>query len=87
MTPRNPLPQQALLDYWRAQLTEAKEKYSLAADQYRTASRDFRDRALLTPDGGLNLNTCLQAENKARDEYMRVLHIFTALVMTGKVPE
>ena len=77
---------QALLDFWHGQLTEAREKYSLTATRCKTVSRDFIEGALPTPDGGANMVAALKAEARARNEYMRILRIFTDLVVGGKRP-
>ena len=39
------------------------------------------------PDGRLALNLALQEESAARTEYMRVLRIFTRLILQGTPPE
>jgi hypothetical protein len=80
---------QHLLDLWRGRLLEARKTFELAVTETKTADMDFTAGTLPTPDGGVNLVGRLRAETRARDEYMRVLQIFTDLVVSGsgKKPE
>ena len=76
-----------LQSLWQARLKDAKVQYSVAADRFKTASMEFGNRTLPTPDGGANLLSAIRAESTARHEYLRVLRIFTAVVVSGKRPE
>jgi len=78
---------QDLEKLWHDRLVEARKKYDVAVTETRTASDDFRTQQLPTPDGGGNLAGALKAEGRARDEYMRVLRIFSDLVLQGERPE
>ena len=72
---------------WQARLKDAKVQHSLAADRFKTAGMEFANRTPPTPDGGANLVFAIRAESTARREYMRVLRIFTDLVVSGTRPE
>jgi hypothetical protein len=72
---------------WHDRLIEARRKYDLAVAETRLAGEDFRTRQLPTPDGGANLVGALKAESQVRDEYMRVLRIFSDLVLQGERPK
>jgi len=76
---------QRLEELWRFRLVEARIKHEKAVAGSRAASRDFEARQPPPSDG--NLTRALMAERAARDEYMRVLRIFTDLMVTGKRPE
>jgi len=82
-----PNERQRVEDLWRIRLDEAHKNYNLAVAEARTAGADFHSRQLPTPDGSANLVNALRTERVARDEYMRVLRIFTDLVAHGKRPE
>jgi hypothetical protein len=74
-------------EQWRVRLADARGAYESAVAQFRSASEDFRSRTLPTPDGGLGVHLAIAAETNARKEYMRVLRVFTDLVLYGTHPE
>jgi hypothetical protein len=74
-------------ELWRGRLAAAKASYESAVTRFRTASEDFRSRHTPSPDGGFNVHLAIAAESSARKEYMRVLRLFTDLVLYGKIPE
>ena len=74
------------MDFWRGRLNEAKEKYTLAAIHCKDAGQDLVDGALPTPDGGVNYRYALRSESTARREYLRILRIYTDLVVDSKRP-
>jgi hypothetical protein len=78
---------QRIADLWRGRLLAARNKYALAVAESQIASPDFMAGTLPIPDGGANRAYALRAEASARDEYMRVLQVFTDLVLRGKRPE
>ncbi|HEV3199871.1 MAG TPA: hypothetical protein VGZ73_18335 [Bryobacteraceae bacterium] len=55
--------------------------------QFRTASEEFRTHHVPSPDGGFSVHLAIAAESTARKEYMRVLRLFTDLVLYGKIPD
>jgi len=78
---------QRIADLWRGRLLDARKKYELAATEAKTAGTDFTQGTLPTPDGNQHMVNTLRAETSARKEYMRVLQIFTDLVVSGKRPD
>jgi hypothetical protein len=78
---------QRIADLWRGRLLDARKKYELAVTVTKNAGTDFTAGTLPIPDGGANLVGSLRAETRACKEYLRVLQIFTELVVSGKRPE
>src|SRR5579864_1780822 len=74
-------------DLWRGRLAAARLTYETAVTRFRTASEDFRSNHTPSPDGGFSVHLAIAAESNARKEYMRVLRLFTDLVLYGKIPE
>jgi hypothetical protein len=76
---------QVLADRWR-------ERVSVAFSQYKTAMKAARAAKDLisdapAPDGLFAFRNATRAETAARNEYMRVLTIYTNLVIHGKIPD
>ena len=76
-----------LEDRWRARLSDAKRGHDVASAQFRAAAAQHRALGLISSDGNLALHQALVAEAKARQEYIRILRIFTDLVVHGRVPD
>jgi hypothetical protein len=74
-------------ELWRGRLAAAKAGYETAVARFRTASEDFRSNHTPSPDGGFSVHLAIAAESSARKEYMRVLRMFTDLVLYGKIPD
>jgi len=74
-------------ELWRGRLAAAKAHYETAVARFRTASEDFRTHQAPSPDGGFGVHVAIAAESSARKEYMRVLRLFTDLVLYGRIPE
>jgi len=77
---------QRIVELWRGRLLAARAQYDLAVTEAKTAGRDFIKGTLPTPDGGTSMGAALKAETRARNEYMRILRIFTDMVVDGKRP-
>jgi hypothetical protein len=80
------LSRRVLEDLWRLRLEDARERLDLA----RTYSAEVRqifppDQAKAEGDFALQRAPC--AENAALAHYVRVLRIFTDLVVDGTVPD
>ena len=71
-----------LQELWHGRLLAARRRYDDAVAMYQAAAAE-------TQNGGrpAALNSALTAEKKARDEYMRMLQIFSNLMLHGDVPE
>jgi hypothetical protein len=78
---------QRIADLWRGRLLEARKKYDLSVTEVKTAGTDFTAGTLPAPDGSQHMVNSLRAETIARKEYLRILQIFTDLVVSGKSPE
>jgi len=81
-----PLSFHELAVLWRNRVTLARQDYDSAADHASVASKEFLQGHRPTPDGGLHFRQLILAECSAREEYMRVLRIFTNLIVSGKEP-
>lgn len=71
---------------WRDRLKTAKERYDAAAATSQAAIKTFQEQALPPPDGGANLISALKAERISRSEYLRILRLYTDLLLSGKTP-
>jgi len=72
----------ALEEMWRERLHEAEDRFHTASEQYRQVQQQLQTAS------GPNraLQEALRLENEARLEYMRVLQIFSRLVLRGVQP-
>ena len=73
-------------DDWRERVLLAREKYELAVGQCREIVKEQQKWPLPAPDGSAAVKKALQHESLAREEYMRVLRIFTDLMLRRKLP-
>jgi hypothetical protein len=78
---------QEVEEYWRDRLKSARQKYELAVAQQHKALEQQKRWPLPAPDGSGAVRSALIQESAARNEYMRILKIFTDLTIYGKVPE
>lgn len=81
-------------DIWRERLEDSKERYDAASARCRevlaehNASRSASfPKFTPTPDGTFAIAQALKTESAARQEYVKVLHIFTHLVIHGDLPQ
>jgi transketolase len=72
---------------WRSRLQVAQQQYYQASAKYRQVVEEHIQRLTPTPDGAFAVSQAAKAEVAARREYMRVLEIFSPLVVHGKMPE
>lgn len=77
---------QALEEVWRDRLHEAEERFQKASEQYRRLQQQLQTGPVRQPVSNRELQEALRLENEARLEYMRVLQIFTRLVLRGVQP-
>lgn len=77
---------QALEEMWRDRLHEAEERFRNASEQYRRLQQQLQTGSLRPSVSKRELQEALRAENETRFEYMRVLQIFTRLVLRGVQP-
>ncbi len=74
-----------LEEKWKARVTLSRQRfdlYSVNVKEIRELSADIP-----APDGGFGLARAMRAESAALGEYVRVLRIYSDLVVYGKVPE
>ena len=74
-------------EIWREKLRQAEIRYQLASAQIRQLQAEHGNGSIPSPDGDLVLRKALRSENAARAEYMRVLRVFTRLIIYGERPE
>jgi hypothetical protein len=80
-----PQSKRELEDFWRERLREARLKYEEASKAFKaTWGEHFEKR--LTADPTIAILRARDIEVQALSEYMRVLKIFTDLVVHGKLP-
>ena len=73
-------------EIWRDKLRQADIRYQLASVQYRQSQAEFLNGSV-SPDGECALRKALRAENEARADYIRVLRLFTQLILHGERPD
>jgi hypothetical protein len=77
----------ALEDLWRSRLTDAQIRHDFARNHREEVARDLLVGHIPDGNGAFAYREALLAEKMALVEYQRVLDIFTALVVGGKIPE
>lgn len=81
-----PFPKHEQEDLWRGKLRLARERYEEAAKAFRTTwAEHFEPRP--TTDSTFAIQHARKLESQALAEYMRVLKIFTDLLLHGKIPQ
>lgn len=70
----------------RNRLKQARADYDLAAAHLNRMIRESRDGVIPSSDSALAIRQALAKESAKRDEYMRLLRIFTDLVVYDKAP-
>ena len=76
-----------LEELWRARVADAKLRLDFACQFVREVERDFPLGGEPSPDGRFARERALRLENLARNEYGRVLRLYSDLVVAGKVPD
>jgi hypothetical protein len=74
-----------LEDVWRERLREARLKYQEASKAFRATWGEHFEKGL-TADPTLAIEQARNVETAALSEYMRVLRVFTDLIVHGKLP-
>lgn len=77
---------QALEEMWRDRLHEAEDRFRNASEQYRRLQQQHQTGGVQAAVSKRELQEALRLENETRLEYMRVLQIFTRLVLRGVQP-
>ena len=85
-----PDPQRAIRlemeDLWRKRVRAAQQRYCAAAAKHHEALEQWQQSLVPGADGIHSVSQAANREAIARLEYMRLLRIFTALVVEGRVP-
>jgi hypothetical protein len=90
LNPRRQLKPQTrdqLEDDWRARLENAFIQHRLASEDFQKALEEQARNLTLAPDGSHAVRVARQRESDTRKEYMRLLRLFSDLVMRDKIPE
>ena len=74
-------------EIWREKLHQAQNRYQFATAQSRQLQAEYSTGSVPSADGDFSLRKALRSENEARSEYMRVLRVFTQLILHGERPE
>jgi hypothetical protein len=74
-------------EIWRERLRQAEIRFQLAAAHSRQMHAEYSSGSMPSPDGQPALRKALKKENAARAEYMRVLRLFSRLILYGEHPE
>jgi hypothetical protein len=72
-------------EYWRSRLAAAEQDYHRLSDELQQVLRDQANCGL-PPDRDPAVLAARERKTAARVEYLRILRIFTDLVLRGKVP-
>jgi hypothetical protein len=72
---------------WRAKFRQAQDRYQFATANTRRLQAEYSTSSVPPADGDFAVRNALRNENEARSEYMRVLHVFTKLILHGERPE
>jgi hypothetical protein len=67
--------------FWRERLEDARSKYQEAAADFHVLMLQMHVRDFPSPDGSMAFSRALRAESVARKNYMRVLRIYTDLLL------
>jgi hypothetical protein len=76
-----------LTDVWTARLHQSRAVYDSAVSRFREVLADQHKGLMPAPDGSQAVRNARLQESAARNEHMRILRIFTELVVAGKIPE
>ena len=76
---------EGLEDLWRLKLDGANRRFQAASAQYKRLLAETPES--LASDGSSPLTRARQARSEAKNEYSRVLKIFTELTISGRIPE
>ncbi len=87
MSAPSPTPSRtALEDLWRERLRQASDRYTLALAQSGKLLAEANLGLSELPDFAEALRRCRFVEAAAREEYMRILRIFTDLTLNRVMP-
>jgi hypothetical protein len=76
-----------LEERWRRRFLDTRLDLELARNRLKEIEIALRHDAIPSPDGGFERLQALRAERLALRKYRRILRLFTALVLSGRVPD
>ena len=71
---------------WRNRLEIARSRYQALQERCKAAVKEHGGEGTPSAEGKLAIRRALKAEMTALDEYRRVLEVFGALLVQGKIP-
>ena len=77
----------AVEELWRKRLQEAEVRHNIADHELNKAMEDLTGGLVLPPDGSTAVRNARVAKSAALNEWMRVLRVFTDLILYNKVPD
>jgi len=87
MAQGHPLGRRELETVWHERLLQAENHYRQASAKLRVVQADYLEHSSPSADGNFALQHALRCENHARAEYVRVLRLFTRLILYGDPPD
>ena len=84
---RDPISRKRAEAVWLEKLKRAEARYQTAATHARQLQAESLNRTMASADGTFALQQALRIETKARAEYVRVLRIFSELILHGRQPD
>ena len=78
---------EALEQLWRDRVNDVKLRLDFARSYAKEVREDVHRGAVPSPDGSFAYQRALRMETLALAEYVRVMRIFSALVLEGKIPD
>ena len=76
-----------LEEVWRTRLKAARERYLDSLKEFQRLTSEAGSGLMQHPDGVYVLQRAGEYERRELHEYLRILRIFTDLVMEGKEPD
>ena len=71
---------------WRNRLEFARSRYQFQQEKCKAAVQELGGGGTSSAEGQLAIQKALKAEMMALDEYRRILEVFGALLVQGKIP-
>jgi hypothetical protein len=74
-------------ELWRQRVAHARARYDAASKAFRETWGEHFEKEPLSADPTLAIRKAREVESAALAEYMRVLKIYTRLVLDGVLPD
>jgi hypothetical protein len=76
-----------LQEEWRTRLEQARARYDQCTHEFQATEAEVNAGWLPISDGAVVMQTARIRESTAQNEYLRVLRVFSALVLYGRMPD